>query len=268
MNRDKWKNVINRPDVVALRNHILNSFKDVEFIEKTHQYFLHGKELKSVSKVVEQFVHHFDSNSHAQRCFDKYYDSPDSKYYRMTKEDILSEWKKTNKKACDMGHEKHSYNEELFDYYTGKINDIQIPSKDDFMKWNSIKFWDDLPQSYIPLLSECRVYEEKLGYSGTFDLLCAWDRGQRLSQNLVLLDYKTNIDLFKNFNDQRLLSPFDHLQDSPFNHYILQLSLYQIPLENIGCKIIDRIIVYLNESTDKYGKYKLDNYINHIKKVL
>jgi hypothetical protein len=268
-NKDKWKDVINRSDVVDLRNHILNSFKDLEFEEERHKYFLHGRELRSVSKVVESFAPKFDEKEQAQKCYEKYYNKEDSKYFGMTPQQILKEWKKINKKSCDLGHAKHSYAEDLFDYYTGKTDTIELPDADDYMSWNSIRFWEDLPVSYIPLLSECRVYSEKLKYSGTFDLLCAWDRPNiPLQESLVLLDYKSNRDLFKNFNDQRMLQPFEYLQDSPICHYKLQLSLYEIPLTDIGCKVIDRVLIYLNEDKQYYGKYKLENYTEQIKNIL
>ena len=269
-NKNKWANVINREDVQELREYITGCFKDLVFKEKTHQYFLHGKELKSVSKVVESFTPKFDAQAQAERCYLKYYDDISSKYYGKTPNQILKEWEINNKIACDKGHEKHSYNEMLFEYYTGKIDEIELPKEDDYMNWNGIRFWEDLPVSYIPILSECRVYEENLKYSGTFDLLCAWDRPNiPLKDSIILLDFKTNRDLFKNFNDQKMLFPFDYLLDSPGDgHYPIQLSLYQIPLEKIGCKVIDRVIIYLNESKDNYGKYKTENYTNELKNAL
>jgi len=267
LNKNKWSNVINREDVQELREYITSSFKDLVFKEKTHQYFLNGKELKSVSKVVESFAPKFDAKSQAERCYQRYYNDVNSKYYGKTPNQILKEWKVNNKKSCDIGHEQHSYNEVLFDFYTGKIDEIELPKEDDYMGWNSIRFWEDLPVSYIPILSECRVYNENLKYSGTFDLLCAWDRPNiPLKESLILLDFKTNKDLFKNFNDQRMLPPFEDMRDSPAEgHYQLQISLYQVPLESIGCKVLDRILIYLNESKESYGKYKMDD---HTKKLI
>jgi len=270
LNKNKWGEVNNRKDVIELREYITNSFKNLTFKEDTHQYFLNGKELKSVSKIVEKFTPKFDAKAQAQRCYEKYYNNENSKYYGKTPKQILKEWQSISKKACDIGHEKHSYNEILFDFYTGKIEEVVLPEIGDYMGWNSVKFWEDLPACYIPILSECRVYDEMLKYSGTFDLLCAWDRPHiPLIESLVLMDFKTNRDLFKNFNDQRMLHPFEDMRDSPAEGmYPLQLSLYQIPLERIGCKVLDRVLIYLNESEDCYGKYKMDNHTERLKNIL
>jgi len=281
MNFDKWKFINTRKDVIELRELITNSFKDLVFIEDSHQYFLNGKELTSVSKIVESFVPKFDADGMAQQCFEKYYDNPDSKYYQMTKQQILSEWVKINKDACDKGHHKHDYGENLFYLHTHQFDKIKLqylydhykqyyfePHPNDFMNHNVWKFWLDLPVEYIPILCETRVYDESKGYSGTFDILFAWDNGRTpLKDNLIIGDYKTNRDLFKNVNNQIMLSPFDNMLDMPYSHYQLQLSLYQIPLENIGCRVIDRRLIYLNNPV-KYEMYRLDNHTEQLRNIL
>jgi hypothetical protein len=66
-----------------------------------------------------------------------------------------------------------------------------------------------------------------------------------------------------------MLPPFENMRDSPAEgHYPLQLSLYQIPIQGIGCKVLDRILIYLNESKDTYGKYKMDNHSEKLIKTL
>ena len=46
---------------------------------------------------------------------------------------------------------------------------------------------------------------------------------------------------------------FDNLYEESFSYYILQLSAYQIPLEDIGLRVIARRIVWLKED----GNYEL-----------
>jgi hypothetical protein len=272
MNFNKWTNVLNRPDVVELRNLILNSFKNLQFIEESHQYFLNGKELKSVSKIVESFVPLEDWDLKAEECSIKYWDNPDSKYYQKTKEQILKEWDENNKNACDLGHLKHDFGERIFYYYTGQYDKTGYEpwtvDPGDYMNWNITKFWNDLPVEYIPILCETRVYDESKGFSGTFDLLFAWDNGKtKLKDNLIIMDYKTNKDLFKNFKGQTMLQPFDDMLNTPISTYNIQLSMYQIPLENIGCKIIDRRLIWLNNQ-QKYEMYRLEDYTKILRNIL
>lgn len=47
-----------------------------------------------------------------------------------------------------------------------------------------------------------------------------------------------------------LLPPFGELYDESLSYYTLQLSCYQIPLEDIGLKIIGRRIIWLKDNCD------------------
>ena len=66
------------------------------------------------------------------------------------------------------------------------------------------------------------------------------------NQTYIIADYKTNRDLFKNFQGQTMLGPFEYKWDRPFSHYEIQLSYYQILIEQIlGITVSRRIVVYL-----------------------
>ena len=114
-----------------------------------------------------------------------------------------------------------------------------------------VKFWNDLPQCFVPIASENQVCREDLGYSGTFDLLFYYDaeldNKTPDKSGFVIFDYKTNKDLYKNFRGERMLYPFNELLNCSFNVYQLQLSLYQLALEPIGFKVIGRRIIWLKD---------------------
>ena len=44
-----------------------------------------------------------------------------------------------------------------------------------------------------------------------------------------------------------MLPPFDKFINEPQGEYTAQLSLYQIPLEDIGLKVIDRRLIWLKQ---------------------
>jgi hypothetical protein len=50
-----------------------------------------------------------------------------------------------------------------------------------------------------------------------------------------------------------LLPPFGELYEESLSYYTLQLSAYQIPLEDIGLKVIGRRIIWLKDD----GTYEL-----------
>jgi hypothetical protein len=272
LNKNKYKLVNNRKDVVALREYITNSFKDLEFKEDTHEYFLKNKKLESVSNVCKRFKEPFDKKEKAQGCFEKYFDNPSSEYYQMTTQQILEQWNRISETACCFGTKKHTFGEDIFYLVTEQYDKIErnlvdgnlIPEDEE--ENNVIKFWNDLPDNYIPILSECKGYLEDKGVAGTFDNLFAIDGNGKLSQNLILTDYKTNKNLFNQFQDEMLLYPFEDLPADNFHLYNIQLSLYALCLNKVKCKVIGRRLIYLRG--DNYSIYKLKDFTKKLEEYL
>ena len=96
---------------------------------------------------------------------------------------------------------------------------------------------------------ELRMYHKVFKFSGTADILLY----DTINKCFIIADYKTNKDLFKNFAGQKMTKIFSHFLDTPFNHYQLQLSYYQILFEQIGYKVSRRIIIWLKED----GTYEM-----------
>ena len=97
----------------------------------------------------------------------------------------------------------------------------------------------------------------KQNYCGTFDILFYYkDPIDDENSGLCIFDFKTNKELRKDFsreNGKFLLPPFGDLYEEPLSYYTLQLSCYQLPLEDIGLKVIARRIVWLKDD----GSYEL-----------
>ena len=129
------------------------------------------------------------------------------------------------------------------------------------------------------MLAETKVYSgvnpeiEKLNqnYAGTFDLLFYYkDEKDDSKSGLVIFDYKTNAELTKEFSrsyNKMLLPPFENLYDEALSLYTLQLSCYQIPLEDIGLKVIGRRIIWLKDDCT-YEKIPLENVTEKLRKTL
>ena len=281
-----WVEHFNDEKYVKLRTEIINSFKDLVFDEGPHKYYLHGKEITCVSNVTHMFKPHFDTDDMAQQTYERNYNNERSKYYKMTPEMIKEEWSKISKEACSHGTERHEFAESIFYFMTNQFDKILEPFKDRLSydennepifiakepkEEAAVTFYEELPDSLFPILAETKVYNEKLGYSGTFDLLMYYDATidgkDDKNSGLCVMDWKTNKDLYKNFKDERLLPPFEGLQDMPLSIYKLQLSLYQICLEKIGLKTIARRIMWLLPN-GTYDKIPLESYTKQLEEEL
>lgn len=266
LKRGKWKNISNLEKYNNMRDLIKQSYDGLVFVNDGHRYYYNGKQLESVSNVTQLFTPVFDSNTKSRETYEKYYDDPNSKYYHMTQEQILEQWTTIKDTACDNGTNVHEFGESCFYFMTHQDDKILPSFKDRLIgdEFHSIepkedavvKFWTDLPVCFIPIASENQVCREDLGYSGTFDLLFYYDAeldGKHEDKSgFIIVDYKTNKNLYRNYRGERMLPPFDMLLNCSYNKYQLQLSLYQLALEILNLKIIGRLIIWLNGN----GEYK------------
>lgn len=250
-------------EVTEIREKILNKFQDLEFIESSHQYFLPQTdgsklELQSVSHVTHQFQEPFNEEEAAERY---------AKKHGKTKEYWLDEWKYKSLKATTLGTQVHLYGECMsyvknnipqfipqefrYRYIEDKNWLIPIHPKEEAV----LKFFNEFPENLWFVLAETKVYTNR--YAGTFDLLCYYKHPKDDSKSgLIILDFKTNASLIKEYSrnqNKMLFEPFSDLYDEAQSLYTLQLSAYQIPLEDMGLKVIARRLIHLKDD----GTYEL-----------
>jgi hypothetical protein len=106
------------------------------------------------------------------------------------------------------------------------------------------------------------MYSKKYGYAGTADIILFDGK-----KGFVIVDYKTGKDLYKNYMGQMMLPPFQYMLDNPFNHYQLQLSLYQIPLEECGYFVSERWVIWL-KSDSTYQKLPTHDFTSMLRQSL
>ena len=143
-----------------------------------------------------------------------------------------------------------------------------------------MKFFDELPSSYHLVLNETKVYSGKNlddnknlkeQICGTFDMLYWYDGDGDLSKaGFVILDYKTNANLFSDYNrkyNKVLLPPFSNIIEEDYGLYIIQLNLYALMLEDIGLPVVAKRIVWLKED-GTYQMVDVPNIIDIIRNTI
>ena len=126
--------------------------------------------------------------------------------------------------------------------------------------------------NFVPVLSETKVFNvDGTPYAGTFDILFYYvDEKKPENSGLLIFDYKTNGSLTNDYvrnTNGRMLSPFDDLYEESLSHYYLQFCLYQIPIENLGHKVIGRRLIWLKPDGD-YEKLKTPDLSERIREAL
>lgn len=149
--------------------------------------------------------------------------------------EILAQWAKTNKDACDLGTEYHLQREnEWYDKYNIMVKQ-RTPVQGDFV-CQKHNFDLDREKAVIP---EFLVYyscpDNILHLAGQVDLLI------KDGNDIYILDYKTNAKGIstKAFFDRNkkknktMFYPINNIDDTTMNHYTLQLSIYAFMLQKL-----------------------------------
>lgn len=259
-------------EVLNMRKHILDSFKNLEFIEEGHKYYLHNPDgtiidVPSVSSLIKEFEPYVDWDAKAANKALK---------EGVPVEVIKRKWKENALRGTNPGNIHHLYGENLMKLIINPDNEIDATLKPQYEdgylipcapKQEAImKYWKDIMaiDEIYPLLPEVKMYmptDNKFGikklYCGTADLTFAIKYKGEWS--IILMDYKTNYTLTNSFardTGQYMLPPFDDLIDESLSHYIFQLSAYSLMLMNLGYKVIDRKLIWLKNDGD-YEKIQL-----------
>lgn len=239
----------------GINDEIKSKYQGLEFEEKGHKYKYKGNNLTPVSNVVEGFVEEFDLEFNARNVAERRGLHPDQ---------VKEEWRINNKQACDFGTQVHNFAEKyVYHTYLAPTQDYSkhyFPTNGHELA--VVKFWNQLSDRYMPVSLELQMFSETMFYAGTCDVLMF----DSYSGGFVLLDYKTNKNLHKNFRGKTMLYPFEYLLDSPYNHYQIQLSLYQMLLEEKDYRIVDRIVLWLKDG--EYEVYHTGDFTGMLKTVM
>lgn len=279
--RGKWEKYYDLPEIEEIRKKIIETYTDkLVFYEGPHEYYLDGVKYISVSDVTHKYKP-MTSEQMAENCVKKWQKEQDEsyKYFGMSKEEILAMWKVKSDRACEFGTNVHAFGESMFYYMTGEPEKILDECKEQFDEDGPhprnpheeaiVKFWDDLPESFVPVLAETRVFNRNgTQYAGTFDILFYYvDAPESPKNGLVIFDYKTNEELFKNIKGQTLLWPFQDMLDQNASYYTLQLGCYQVPLENLGYRVIARRLIWVKPDGN-YEKVNIVSVADRIRNAL
>lgn len=197
--------------------------------------------------------------------------------FNKVQQDILDEWDKKNREACERGTKIHADLEKSF-YVGGKnVN----------LKKFGIGGKFECKKDYSDLDLEHGVYPEYLIYresdDGILKLAGQIDCIVKSGNNIWIIDHKTNgkIDLKSGYNTQtkstaKMKYPLNNLDDSNFWHYTLQLSTYAWMLQKINPNFVikDLILNHYDHNGNntlyhcEYLKHDVEKMLYHYKKSL
>lgn len=229
---------------------------EIIFEEDGHKYWSPNHEdVKYVSATtfVHSFAKPFDSMGMAEKV---------AKKRGITAAEVIKEWDFVRDSACKFGTRVHETCEDVLKSATSFRNqprdekELRVMEQGKAMASKILKTYEIVAVEQI-------LFDITLGISGTADLIVKSPK----TNSLVILDWKTNASIDKtNKYGDTMLKCVAHLSDCNFNHYSLQLSLYEYILKkrrffsNYSYDGIQRAIIHLTEDnaeimlTPDYGK--------------
>ncbi len=216
-------------DALAMRN---SHPRDdcITFDEGPHIYTVNGDSgFTSVTTWLHSHFEKFDAEAVAKRIVERG-TLPDSKYHGMTVKEITKTWKLNGQEASAAGTKLH---ENIERFYNG----VEVPPEDralpDYQLFE--RFVDNFPVGAVPYRTEWMVWDDALRLAGSIDMVFANDDG-----TLSIYDWKRCKDIKKHaFRGKSSTTKcIEHIPDSNFWHYSLQLNAYAWLLERHYGKVV------------------------------
>ena len=238
------------------------AFKDFVFFANDHHYEFKGQRVgNSVTRLIEEFTNEFDSQTIAERVAIR-----DNK----SVQEVLDEWKYKNDFACLKGSTCHEFAQSL---WSGKewtwydFNDDHDYNMAIIKIQNQAhQFYDDYKDSLEHLADEFIIGSDEYNIASAIDHLFI----NKLTGGLILVDYKTNSDIYKNERyAKKMKVPLSHLKDDTLTHYAIQLSIYKYLVEKYtNLKFEEMFIVWFSENIDDYQIIEVPYLYKEVKNIL
>jgi ATP-dependent exoDNAse (exonuclease V) beta subunit len=238
---------------------------DITFEEEGHIYHVHGDNTyTSITTLIHSMFEKFDSSTiiHNMLLNKKRMEDPSYKYYNMDYKDIYNLWELNGKIASEKGTAMHLYIE---NYYNNRV----IEDSDHLgLEYTYFKKFVQEYYYLKPYRTEWTVFYSKYKLCGSIDMVFENSDG-----TLQIYDWKRvkSIEYDAYQNKCAIVPCINHITDSNFWHYSLQLNFYKCILEEqYDKKVTGMYLIILHpENTGKnFYRVEVPDLSNDIQNIL
>ena len=211
------------------------------FDEGPHIYTIDGdSDYMSVTTWNHKHFEKFDADKIIARMM-KSKNWPNSKYYGQSAEEIKAGWEKNRDEAASAGTNLH-YDIEC--YYNG------YPQQNDSIEYQYFLNFAEVTKDLVPYRTEWMIWDKELRFAGSIDMVY-----ENTDGTLMIYDWKRSkaikkTDRFLKFSTTECI---EHLPDTNFWHYSLQLNTYKALIEKCyGKKVTRMCLVCLYPDNKNY----------------
>ncbi len=238
------------------------AFKDFKFYSEDHHYEYNDKRVGiSVTRLIEEYTNEFNSQEMAERVATR-----DNK----TVQQVLDEWQYKNKFSVTKGSTCHEFSQSLWsgDKFIPNMFDNSKEYKEAVQKImeQAINFYNDYQSKLEHIADEFIIGSDEYDIASAIDHIFI----NKLTGGLVLADYKTNSDIYKNEKYAKSMKvPLQNLKDTTLNHYFLQLSIYKYLVEKYSdLKFDEMFIIWYSEQNEDYKIIDVPYLEKEVKRIL
>jgi len=225
----------------------------ITFDEASHTYTIDGSRegWTSCTQFIGGFHEHFDPDTVIRKMMSGR-NWRDSKYYGMTPEQIKKQWSDSGTDASAAGTKmhldiEHYYNAEPIGNLAGDDwSPTPGPEWDYFQAFEAT--WCT-PRGFVPFRTEWLVFKEDIKLAGSIDMIYKKPDG-----TLAIYDWKRAKDIKFENKYQKMTAPLDHLPDTNYWHYSLQLNIYRRILQELYDVTVSElalVVLHPNQTTYK-----------------
>lgn len=240
------------------------------FDEPTHKYTIlsdPNSKYTSVTTWIHTHFPHFDADKIIKKMMNGKNWNPTNKYWGMTPVEIKQLWKSNGESVSGAGTDLHfdiecfmNYkvvtddchvtHKHLLDYYHEKYTHANIPPPNNSEEWGFfLKYVEAFP-NLVPYRTEMRVFDEDLKFSGSIDMIYYNPEDDSIS----IYDWKRSKEISKTtgFNEYATTECINHLPNTNYWHYSLQLNIYKGIIEaKYNKKVRELYLVRLHPNNTK-----------------
>ena len=238
------------------------AFRDFKFYSQDHHYEYKGQRVGiSVTKLIEDYTNEFDYEAVAEKVAIK---------SGKKQQEVLDEWEYKNKFSCEKGSTCHEFAQSR---WSGEVwqekhfdGSKEYERAVEIIQGQANEFRIDYKDRLEHLADEYVIGSEEYDIASAIDHLFI----NKLTNGLVLVDYKTNSDIHKTEKYAKNMKvPLAHLKDYTLNHYYIQLSIYKYLVEKYtNLKIEEMFIVWFSENIENYEIIEIPYLEKEVKNIL
>lgn len=236
---------------MEIKNKILDTFKDYEFVDETHTYYYKGEKVSiSTTGLIHQYSNEFDKWEMSANVARK---------RGISQLEVLEEWRIENLHSTIKGSMIHEFAQSLwegkdyifkYDDIPDEINIRRLQEELLVMSNQAVNFYKDYKDLYDLIGYEIYLGVPDFDECGATDMLLK----NKFTEELLVIDFKSNkrID-YESFGHKKMKVPLQKYEDCNYIHYSIQLNAYSYKIEYMtGIKVKEKLLIYFDCTKDNY----------------